>query len=67
MKKPRAKLNRKQKRPLIIWSELWDDFDSWYQSSPYENCDSCGHVTRREPDWAEQMAKIEELIEKRLG
>lgn len=60
-------MKRKAKKQIVIWGEVWDDFDAWYQSFKHKECKSCGHTTRHEPDWEEQMCKIEDLVEKQLA
>ena len=55
----------KAKKSIVIWSEVWDDFDAWYENAQ-RRCKSCDRLSDS-PEWDEQMAKIEEIVEKRLN
>lgn len=56
---------KKKTKHIVIWSEVWDDFNAWYESHE-KRCESCGTLAGK-PEWDEQMCEIEEIVEKQLS
>jgi len=51
---------------MIDWAQLWTDFDVWFNKDRCKRCKTCGHLEFNEPDWGQQMRKIQRLVNKQL-
>ena len=46
---------------------MWDDFDNWLnEMAEQPGCETCGHIENQFPEWDDQVAKIEELVNKQV-
>lgn len=55
---------KQMKRKIIDWGKVWFDFNSWI--CKLENTKACEHCGSRKncfPDWDDQEAKIQELVD----
>lgn len=43
-------------KPRIDWKRLWAEFELWFGKTPF----------MEHPEWDEQQAKIQKLVEKQL-
>lgn len=56
----------KKSKQMINWGALWGKFYVWLEKDIEKICSKCGHLEDNEPDWDEQQAKIEELVEQAI-
>ena len=61
----KRRVNPKKRLPIVIWTEVWDEFDAWTETEQEKNkaCNTCGHKSYEFPSWEEQKCKIEEIVQ----
>ena len=59
-KKPGSR-KRLASTPIIIWTELWDEFNAWHEQRRDDPCSECGRRKTFDPEWDEQQSKKEKM------